>query len=34
MIGRIWYGYTTPENADIYEELLMEEVFLGILMGS
>ena len=30
MIGRIWHGYTTPEHADIYEELLMEEVFPDI----
>jgi hypothetical protein len=22
MISRIWHGYTTPENADTYEELL------------
>jgi len=30
MIGRIWHGYTTPENADIYENLLKEEIFTGI----
>jgi heme-degrading monooxygenase HmoA len=30
MIGRIWHGYTTPENADVYEKLLKEEIFLGI----
>lgn len=30
MIGRIWHGYTTPENADVYENLLKEEIFLGI----
>lgn len=30
MIGRIWHGYTTPENADIYEDLLKEEIFTGI----
>ena len=30
MIGRIWHGYTTPENADIYENLLKEEIFAGI----
>jgi len=30
MIGRIWHGYTTPENADIYEGLLKEEIFVGI----
>lgn len=30
MISRIWYGYTTFENADTYERLLKEEIFLGI----
>lgn len=30
MIGRIWHGYTTLENADRYEELLMDEIFIGI----
>lgn len=30
MIGRIWHGYTTPENADTYENLLKEEIFTGI----
>ena len=30
MISRIWHGYTTPENADIYETLLKEEVIVGI----
>lgn len=30
MIGRIWHGWTTPGNADIYEELLKEEIFVGI----
>jgi heme-degrading monooxygenase HmoA len=30
MIGRIWHGYTTPENADIYEGLLKQEIFTGI----
>jgi len=30
MIGRIWHGYTTFENADAYENLLKEEIFLGI----
>lgn len=27
MIGRIWHGWTTPENADAYESLLRHEVF-------
>ena len=30
MIGRIWHGYTTHENADAYEALLKEEIFVGI----
>jgi len=30
MICRIWHGYTTNENADKYENLLNEEIFVGI----
>ena len=30
MISRIWHGWTTPENADLYETLLREEIFVGI----
>jgi len=30
MIGRIWYGWTRSENADMYEQLLKEEIFPGI----
>jgi heme-degrading monooxygenase HmoA len=30
MIVRIWHGWTTPENADVYESLLQEEIFVGI----
>jgi heme-degrading monooxygenase HmoA len=30
MISRIWHGWTTPENADVYEGLLKEEIFTGI----
>jgi len=30
MISRIWHGWTTPENADAYEELLKSEIFGGI----
>jgi hypothetical protein len=30
MINRIWHGWTTPENADAYEELLKSEIFTGI----
>jgi hypothetical protein len=27
MIGRIWHGWTNPENSDKYERLLREEIF-------
>ena len=30
MISRIWHGYTKPANADAYEALLKEEIFIGI----
>jgi hypothetical protein len=30
MILRIWHGWTTPSNADAYESLLKEEIFVGI----
>jgi heme-degrading monooxygenase HmoA len=30
MISRIWHGWTTPDNADIYEALLKDEIFVGI----
>lgn len=30
MISRIWHGWTTPQNADTYETLLKEEIFVGI----
>jgi heme-degrading monooxygenase HmoA len=30
VIGRIWHGWTKPENADEYERLLKEEIFPGI----
>ena len=30
MIVRIWHGWTTPANADAYEALLKEEIFVGI----
>lgn len=30
MIIRIWHGYTSPENARAYEELLKTEVFVEI----
>ena len=31
MVSRIWHGYTSPENADVYENLLREEIFTGIV---
>ena len=30
MIMRIWHGWTSGENADKYEALLNEEIFIGI----
>ena len=30
MIGRIWHGWTTPENADAYLRILRTEVLPGI----
>ena len=30
MIIRVWHGWTTPENADVYENLLKAEIFPGI----
>jgi antibiotic biosynthesis monooxygenase (ABM) superfamily enzyme len=30
MIIRIWHGWTTAENADVYEQLLKTEIFPGI----
>jgi antibiotic biosynthesis monooxygenase (ABM) superfamily enzyme len=30
MITRIWRGWTTPENADAYQALLLDEIFPGI----
>jgi len=34
MISRIWRGWTSPENADAYEELLRSEIFQGIAARS
>jgi heme-degrading monooxygenase HmoA len=31
MIGRIWHGWTTPDNADAYEALLTSVIFPSIL---
>ena len=30
MISRIWHGWSTHQNADRYEALLKEEIFIGI----
>jgi antibiotic biosynthesis monooxygenase (ABM) superfamily enzyme len=30
MIVRLWHGWTSPANADAYEQLLREEIFAGI----
>jgi heme-degrading monooxygenase HmoA len=30
MISRIWHGWASKENAGAYENLLREEIFLGI----
>lgn len=30
MIGRVWHGWTSAENADAYERLLREEIATGI----
>jgi len=30
MISRIWHGWTTPDNADKYEALLKEKIFVNI----
>jgi hypothetical protein len=30
MIGRIWHGWTSLENAESYERLLKGEIFKGI----
>jgi heme-degrading monooxygenase HmoA len=30
MICRVWHGWTSPANADAYEQLLRSEIFQGI----
>jgi antibiotic biosynthesis monooxygenase (ABM) superfamily enzyme len=30
VIGRIWHGWTTPQNAEKYEGLLKEDIFSDI----
>jgi hypothetical protein len=31
MITRIWHGWTTPQDADAYEQLVTSTIFPGIL---
>ena len=31
MIARIWHGWTKPENAKAYENMLRDEIFPGIV---
>ncbi|HTN44470.1 MAG TPA: antibiotic biosynthesis monooxygenase [Nitrospiria bacterium] len=30
MMARIWHGWTAPDDADKYEALLKDEIFVGI----
>jgi heme-degrading monooxygenase HmoA len=30
MIARMWHGWTNPQNADAYENLLRDEMFPGM----
>jgi antibiotic biosynthesis monooxygenase (ABM) superfamily enzyme len=30
MISRVWHGWTMPGNADAYEALLKDKIFVGI----
>ena len=30
MMSRIWHGWTTAANADTYETMLQDEIFVGI----
>lgn len=30
MIARVWHGYTTPENADAYQDVLVNTVMPGV----
>jgi heme-degrading monooxygenase HmoA len=34
MIARIWHGWTSPQNAGVYEALLKTEICPGILARS
>lgn len=33
MIARIWYGYTTPENADAYGAMSLDSVASSCCVG-
>lgn len=30
MVARVWHGWTLPDNADRYEQLLLSTIFPGI----
>jgi len=30
MISRIWHGWTSPDNAEAYESLLRDEIFVSM----
>ena len=30
MIARLWHGYTNPQNAPVYEKMLLTEILPGI----
>jgi len=34
MIARVWHGWTAPDDADRYENLLRAEIFPGIFAKS
>ena len=34
MIARIWRGWTTPANADAYQQLVSQEVLPSIAAGN
>ena len=33
MISRVWYAWTTPDNADSYEAFLLDEIFPALKSG-
>src|SRR5437773_12230846 len=34
MIARVWHGWTTPENAKAYEDMLRDETFPSVAAGN